>query len=273
MAPAFLTGATRLVFILADPVGHVQAPLIYNPAFARAGLDWCLVPLGVKPVDLAATVAQLAKAGNLQGLNITIPHKAAARALCAHLGPEARRTQVVNTMRLGRDGAWAGESFDGAGFVGAAKAHGILHIDKPVVVVGAGGAGTAIAFALAGEGVRELHVVNREAARAEALLGELKRAYPDLEGTTRAESLGGADLAVNATSLGLHAGDAMPFDPERLPRDAALFDIIAARDTELMAACRARGLRVVGGRPMIEHQVAAQIAFWNNDAAAAEPGP
>jgi shikimate dehydrogenase len=69
-------------------------------------------------------------------------------------------------------------------------------------------------------------------------------------------------LAVNATSLGLHAGDALPFDPSHLPEGAAVFDIIAARDTELMVACAARGLAMIGGRPMIEHQIAAQIAFW-----------
>lgn len=267
MVPANLSGATRLVPILAHPVDHVRAPRIYNPAFAAAGLDWCLVPMGVHPGDFAATVAQLARVGNLQGLNLTIPHKAAAHALCAGLGPEARRTGVVNTMRIDADGQWSGESFDGVGFVDAARAHGVLWPDRQVVLVGAGGAGTAIAFALAAAGVRELHIVNREAERAEQLCAELRKAYPDIDADTRADSLGRAGLAINATSLGLHAGDPMPFDPARLPADAALFDIIAARDTELMAACAARGLRVVGGKPMIDHQVAAQIAFWRGAAA------
>ena len=267
MVPANLSGATRLVPILAHPVDHVRAPRIYNPAFAAAGLDWCLVPMGVHPGDFAATVAQLARVGNLQGLNLTIPHKAAAHALCARLGPEARRTGVVNTMRIDADGQWSGESFDGVGFVDAARAHRVLSTDRPVVLVGAGGAGTAIAFALAAAGVRELHIVNREAERAEQLCAELRKAYPGIHADTRADSLGRAGLAINATSLGLHAGDPMPFDPARLPADAALFDIIAARDTELMAACAARGLRVVGGKPMIDHQVAAQIAFWRGGAA------
>ncbi len=266
MVPATLSGATRLVPILAHPVDHVRAPRIYNPAFAAADLDWCLVPMGVHPDDFAATLAQLARVGNLQGLNLTIPHKAAAHALCSRLGPEARRTGVVNTMRLDDDGAWSGESFDGVGFIEAARAHDVLRVDKPVVLVGAGGAGTAIAYALMAAGVRELHVLNRELERAEHLIDALKTLYPDLVASTQAAQLRTAGLAINATSLGLHAGDAMPFDPTWLPTDAALFDIIAARDTELMAACAARGLVVVGGRPMIDHQVAAQIAFWRGDA-------
>jgi shikimate dehydrogenase len=272
MVPVTLSGATRLVPILAHPVDHVRAPRIYNPAFAAAGLDWCLVPIGVHPGDFAATVAQLARVGNLQGLNLTIPHKAAAYALCARRGPEALRTGVVNTMRIDADGQWSGESFDGVGFVEAARAHGVLWPDRPVVLVGAGGAGTAIAFALAAAGVRELHVINREPERAGHLVAELRKAFPGIGArmppdSDHASALRRAGLAVNATSLGLHEGEPMPFDAALLPADAALFDIIAARDTELMAACSARGLRVVGGKPMIDHQVAAQIAFWRGGGA------
>jgi shikimate dehydrogenase len=266
MVPATLSGATRLVPILAHPVDHVRAPRIYNPAFAAAGLDWCQVPMGVHPGDLAATVAQLARVSNLQGLNLTVPHKAAAHALCRRLGPQAQRTGVVNTMRLDADGEWSGESFDGLGFVDAARAHGMLRTDRPVVLVGAGGAGTAIAFALSAAGVRELHVLDCETQRAERLAGDLRRAYPALQASTRADSLRSAGLAVNATPLGLHEGDPLPFDPALLPDGAALFDIIAARNTELMAACARRGLAVIGGQPMITHQVAAQIAFWRGDA-------
>lgn len=265
------TGKTRLVPILAHPVDHVRAPLVYNPAFAAAGLDWCQVAMGVHPDDLAATLAQLARVSNLQGVNLTIPHKAAAHAQCRWLGPEARRTGVVNTLRLQGDGSWAGESFDGIGFVEAARAHGMLDPARPALIVGTGGAGTAIAFALAAAGYGEIQLVNREPARAEHLARELKQTYPKLHCTLGAHEAGRAGLAVNATSLGLHAGQALPLDPLRLAADCTVFDIIAARDTEWMAACAARGLKVVGGRPMIGHQVAAQIAFWQGQNIPLEP--
>lgn len=267
MLPNSLSGATRLVPILAHPVGHVQAPSFYNPAFAAAGLDWCQVPMGVHPDDLGATLAQLARVSNLQGLNLTIPHKPAAHALSPWLGPEARRTGVVNTMRLQPDGAWAGESYDGIGFVEAARAHGLLRTDRATAIVGTGGAGTAIAFALAAAGVDAMHLSDREPARAERLARALVSAYPDItcSSGTADGALEAAGLAVNATPLGLEPGEPMPFDPARLPVDAGVFDIIAVRDTELMAASRGRGLRVIGGGPMIDHQIAAQIAFWRGD--------
>src|ERR1700712_2463514 len=142
-----LSGASRLVPILADPVAHVIAPRFYNPAFAAAGLDWFMVPLGVRPADFAAALALLARLTNLQGANVTMPHKVAARAACARLTAEARRTGIVNTLRRGADGAWEGESSDGPGFLSAARAAGVLDVARPVALVGAGGAGRAIAFA------------------------------------------------------------------------------------------------------------------------------
>jgi shikimate dehydrogenase len=260
-----LTGATRIVPVLGHPIGHVRAPRVYNPAFEAAGLDWCQVPMGVHPDDLAATLAQLARVENLVGLNITIPHKAAARALCTRLGPEALRTGVVNTLRREADGTWSGESFDGVGFVAAARHHGMLRPQEPALIVGTGGAGTAIAFALAAAGVKDLVLVNREPARAANLAHDLRDADPQVRVRLGIEHAAEAGLAVNATSLGLHAGDPLPFDPAALQPGAAVFDIIAARDTELMADAQALGLPTLGGRPMIEHQVAAQIAFWRGE--------
>lgn len=257
-APASLT---RLVPILAHPAAHVRAPAFYNPAFAAAGLNWLQVVMDVPPQHFGPVLDALALVGNVQGLNITIPHKAAAFELCARVGPHARATGVVNTMRLDADGLWSGEMFDGVGFVGAAREHGVLDTQRPVLLVGTGGAGTAIAFALADAGARELQLVDSDAGKVCNLTALLARWQPQVRVTAEphAQRVG---LAVNATPLGHHATDALPLDPAQLPRDAAVFDITASRDTELMAAARALGLRVVGGRAMVEHQIAAQITFW-----------
>lgn len=267
-APFPLTGVTRLVPILAHPVGHVRAPRTYNPAFAAAGLDWFMVPLGVAPEDLAATLAQMARWTNLQGLVLTVPHKAAGHALCRWLTPEAEASGMANTLRLEPDGTWAGANSDGAGFVGAARAHGLLDADRlarPVLIAGAGGAGAAIAFALAAAGVARIDVFDSAAGRAEALCQALRQRHPGLPLGTRREAVAEAGLVVNATPLGLHEGEPLPVPADAMRPDAALFDIVAARDTELMAAARARGLTVLGGRPMVEHQLATQLAFWRRD--------
>jgi shikimate dehydrogenase len=265
MLPPTLSGKTRLVPILAHPVDHVRAPRTYNPAFAAAGLDWCMVAMGVHPDDLQATLAQLSRVSNLQGVNLTLPHKAQAHGLCRWLAPEAKRTGSVNTMRLQADGSWAGESSDGVGFVSAARAHGLLDASRPVAIVGSGGAGRAIAFSLASAGVTTIDVFDSEPGRAESLRHSLHDHFPDIDAGNRPDAFRRAGLVVNATPMGLQPQDPLPLDPAMLSSDAALFDIVAARDTELMAACQARGLRVLGGRPMVEHQVAYQLAFWRGD--------
>lgn len=273
MLPATLTGRTRLVPILAHPVGHVRAPSRYNPAFAAAGLDWCQVPMGVAPPHLPATLAVLAQLDNLQGVNLTLPHKSAGHRACRWLTPEASRTGMVNTLRLQGDGQWAGCNADGVGFVRAAQAHGLLDTQRPVALVGAGGAGTAIADALLAAGVGELHCWDLDPARARTLMQVLSRAYPGRHLGDDATALGRAGLVINATPLGLEPSDPMPLDPARLAPDAAVFDIIAARDTELLQAARQRGLRVLDGVAMIDHQLALQISFWRGDDFALEPAP
>jgi shikimate dehydrogenase len=134
-----------------------------------------------------------------------------------------------------------------------------------VHIAGAGGAGRAIAFALAAAGVHELHLVDVVAERAEQVVGALRQAFPALVCSTRDRRLPAVGLAVNASPLGLNADDPSPFDVAALAADAAVFDIVAARETALMRAATARGHAVVGGVAMIRHQIAGQIAFWRGD--------
>jgi shikimate dehydrogenase len=131
-----------------------------------------------------------------------------------------------------------------------------------VLLLGAGGAARAIAFAMAAEGPAGLGIWNRTGERAARLVAEVKAAFPALEVAVSPADGRGFDLVVNCTSLGMHAGDPLPMDPASLAAEWGFIDIIAVRDTELMQAARARGCRVVGGRPMAELQIEAQLRFF-----------
>jgi shikimate dehydrogenase len=255
------TGKSHLWAILAHPVAHVRASEFLNPLIERAGRDAFLVPFHVLPEDLEATVRALHKVRNLRGLIVTIPHKPAMAAMCDELGPTARLTGTANTVRVEEDGRLVGEMFDGVGLVEAAKANGMPPGGKRVLLLGAGGAGRAIAFALAEAGVAALTIANRARDRAEGLAAAVRKAFPDVPVAAGPADTRGHDLIVNATSLGLKPGDPMPLGPAGLEAGMQLFDIIAPRDTELMEEARRRGLAVVGGRPMVEHQAKAQIEF------------
>lgn len=268
-----MTGRMRLVAFIAWPIDPARAPRTYNPAYAARGLDWCHVPMGVHPDELATVLDSLRRLANLQGVNLTIPHKAAAHALCRWLTPVAARCRMVNTLRWVPGEGWAGTNSDGIGFVSALQSQDALDASQPVAIAGCGGAGTAIAFALADHGVKRFTVTDQRPEAVHALRQALLARWPDLQVDHRAEAEAEAGLVVNATPLGTLPGDPMPFDPQRLRADAVLFDIIASRTTECQAAARARGLRVLDGGAMVKHQLEHQIAFWRGEPFTLEPGP
>ena len=164
-------------------------------------------------------------------------------------------------MRFADDGRLIGDMFDGIGLVQGALASGIPLKGRAVLLVGAGGAGRAIAFKLAEAGAAALTVANRTEARAVALVRDVRGAYPSFEVAPGPADPAGHDVVINATSLGLKPGEPMPLDPARFEPAATYVDVIAVRDTDLMKAAAERGLKVMGGRPMVDHQIAAQIAF------------
>jgi shikimate dehydrogenase len=182
--------------------------------------------------------------------------------LCDEMGPNGQLAGAVNTVRFEPDGRLVGDMFDGVGFINAARDNGIEPRGSNVLLLGAGGAARAIAIALADEGAEKITIANRTESRAKELAAVVQAVFEDVEVTAAPADAAGHDLIVNCTSLGLKPGDPMPMDPSTFLPDMRLFDIIAPRDTELMDAALAANLAiVVGGRPMVEHQVVAQLDF------------
>ena len=179
-----------------------------------------------------------------------MPHKPAAFELCDAVGPAAQFEGVVNTIRIERGGRLVGEFFDGGGFLNAAREAGVFNPERRCVVIGAGGAGRAICHALAAAGLKQLRILERDAGAGRDAGRKTARSVHRSRHLSD-DKFDDAGLVVNATSLGLHATDAMPMDPAKLPNDCAVFDIIAARRTEFMQACAACGLKVIDGVAMI----------------------
>ncbi len=257
------SGKTHLYAILAHPVDHIRASEFFAPIIARENRDAFLIPLHVLPEDLPTMVPMLQKISNLKGLVITLPHKEAMARICDDMSPNAQLCEAVNTVRFEPDGRLIGEMFDGVGLVNAARAHGIEPKGARVLLVGAGGAGRAIAFAFADEGAAAITIANRTEARAKDLAAVIKAVFPEVEVKAGPAEPADHDLIINCTSLGLKPGQPMPLEAAKLSPAMQLIDIISPRDTELMMAARDLGLeKVVGGRPMVEHQVKAQLDFF-----------
>ncbi|MGG5819433.1 shikimate dehydrogenase family protein [Falsiroseomonas sp. HW251] len=257
-----ITGATRLFAIVGDPVAPLRSPALFNAAFARLRRDAVFVAIQVAAEDLAQAWPGLAAIRNLDGLVITMPHKEGVARLLPALGPTARLTGSVNTVRRRADGGLEGEMFDGEGFRDGVERAGHAIAGRRVLQVGCGAAGTAIACALARAGAAELALNDVTAARAEALAALLRSNFPGTRAVPAPPYPRGFDIVVNATPLGLRAGDPLPLDASGLAAGQLVADVIPNPEvTPLIAAARALGCATTTGREMHEGQ-ARLAAAW-----------
>ncbi len=272
-ALTIVTGTTRIWGILADPIHHVQTPQALNALMGERGIDGIMVPMHVGADGLPAFVAGLRRMRNLEGFIVTVPHKGAMAALCDDVSVAGRQSHAVNAVRRRPDGSLWGTMLDGEGFLAGLRVGGIDPRGRSVYLAGAGGGAHAVAFALARAGVARLTVYNRTAARAEALVARVGEDHPGLVVSAGGVDPSGHDLLVNATSLGLDAGDPLPFSVSGLGPGQIVADIIMQPEvTPLLAAAAARGARTHPGRPMLAGQIELMAAFLGmTPAAVPEP--
>ncbi len=251
-----ISGHTRIYAILADPVHHVQTPQKLNALMQRRGHDGVMVPVHVGVDDLTTVVAGLKRMKTLGGFVVTVPHKTAIVALCDAVSRQAELVGAVNCVRRGADGRFVGEILDGLGFVAGLRREGFEPKGRRVLLLGAGGAANAVAFALAEAGVAGLSIANRTRAKSEDLARRLASAFPALPIDLDEPGAAAPDIVVNGTSLGLAGGDPLPLDASRLvPGQIVAEVIMQPRVTALLAAAQARGCRIHYGLPMLECQL------------------
>ena len=258
-----ITGKARVAGVMGWPVGHSRSPLLHNFWLARLGIDGAYVPFAVRPESLEAALRALPALG-LAGVNLTVPHKEAAVALMDTLDASAKRIGAVNTVVVA-NGRLEGRNTDGYGFVEnlRAGAKGWRGANGPAVVIGAGGAARAIVVALIDDGAPEIRIVNRTAARAEALAAEFGKPVIAVKWEQRAAALDGAALLANATTLGMTGQPALDLPLDALPKAAVVTDAVyAPLETALLAAARARGNTCVDGLGMLLHQARPAFAAW-----------
>jgi shikimate dehydrogenase len=212
-----LTGATRLNIIVGDPIAQVKAPAGMTKAFADRGYDGILVPVQVDPRDLGALLAVADNLKNLDGIVVTVPHKFACFKHCRSTSDRASFLGAVNIMRRRKDGGWHGDMVDGLGFVGAVRHRGYDPRGKRALLVGAGGAGSAIAMALVEADVSELAIHDGDTARRDNLIARL-RSLDRASIVAGSSDPSGYDLVANATPAGMKAGDRLPIDITKLAR-------------------------------------------------------
>lgn len=247
-----LSGETRLFPIIGDPIVFVKSPQRLTSGFEARGHNGICIPMQVAEADLDVVMRGLARTPNVDGLLVTMPHKFTAFAYCDTSSERAKMLGVVSVIRRNPDGSWHGDMLDGLAFLKAQKDQGAKPEGAKVLLVGAGGAGSAIAIALIEAGVRELVIHDSDATRTVKLLellselgrGRVRAGPPDPAG---------CDMVCNATPMGMAAGDPLPVAGNLLTSSMFVGDVIAGHGvTPLLQAAQAAGCKTANGVQMVE---------------------
>jgi shikimate dehydrogenase len=265
-----ITGTTKLLGVIGNPIAHSLSPVMHNAAIAAIGIDYVYLPFAISPQDLATAIAGFAAIG-VQGFNITIPHKQAILPLLADISSVATSVGAVNTVWRSEQG-WLGTNTDVAGFLAPLKALQHDWNQTVAVILGNGGAARAVVAGCAELGCAAVHVVGRDRQKLEQFQQSWQRSPITVDLQIHAwdalvDLLPTAGLIVNTTPIGMHPHDqACPLEAavmDKLQPGAIAYDLIyTPRPTVFLQQAAQRGAIALDGLEMLIHQGAAALEIW-----------
>ena len=255
-------GATRLYCIIGDPVAQTGSPRVYSEHFRAAGRNAVLVPFHVPGAAFEPTVRGIMALANLDGIVVTVPFKARMLQFVDRILPTAQKVGAVNALRREANGQWSGDMFDGRGMLRAIMADGSAIAGRNVMLIGAGGAGSAIACALAEAGVASITLAEIDMRKARMLVARLAVIAPACVLRVGPATTDGIDLLVNASPVGMKPDDGLPAPIGKLDPHVIVADVVLKDETPLLRHARACGCATVRGLDMMLGQVDEMLAFF-----------
>lgn len=263
-----ISGQTRIVGVIGDPVQHSRSPQMHNAAIVERKLDYVYVPFHVRSGELREAIEGF-KALNVLGVNVTIPHKQTVMSILDDVSHEATLIGAANTL-IFCDGRVSGDNTDAQGFLRAMTEEGIdIPVGGSAVVLGAGGAARAVVVALALSGLGLITVANRTGWKAIqfeknlATISETEISAVDLASNQLNSAIRSADLLVNTTSVGMQETDQLLIDPDSLNPGTIVYEIVyTPPETPLLRVAREKGCQTIGGIGMLVHQGAIAFEKW-----------
>jgi shikimate dehydrogenase len=275
-------GKTNLVGIMGYPLGHTLSPVLHNTAFNYLKLNWCYVALPVLSSHLEEGVRGLAALG-FKGGNVTIPHKETCMQFLDCVSDDAKDLGAVNTIVVKHDEEsnkpfTHGTNTDWAGFCKSLQGYGFKDLaPSRAMIVGAGGAASAVVYALGKMGTTEIRIFNRSQARTARLVERMQKLFPEmtilnyeLTDENLINSCEAIDLLVNTTPLGTtpNIHDSIWPDEYKLPQNALVFDLVYnPTKTKLIQQAEKSGAPAVNGLEMLVQQAAIAFELWTNHTA------
>lgn len=258
-----INGTTEFIAHLGYPTYAFKAPLVYNPYFASAGINAVVVPMACKDGNFEAVLRGLFQLENIRGALITMPHKVNVVELLDEATASVRVAGACNAVKRTPDGRLVGDQFDGTGFVRGIERKGLRLDGARALVVGCGGVGSAIAASLAAARVAHIALFDVSAAAADELASRLKAHFPAVGVSVGRNDPEGFGLVVNATPLGMKAGDPLPVDVSRLAAGTFVGEVVMSSEmTAFLTAAQARGCHVQVGIDMLFEMIPPYLEFF-----------
>lgn len=256
-------GATRLYGIIGDPIAQVKSPEILTARMRAARRNALLLPMHVRPELFDETVRGLKALANLDGIVITVPYKPRILPFVDKLFPTGERVGAINAMRREPDGTWVGDMFDGKGMLRGLQEQGADPKGLRIMLLGAGGAGSAIADAVADAGATRLAIFDVDRKRAEELARRISKWHSGCVVVAGEPTVESIDILINATPIGMAENDPLPMTLGKLdPKFVAADVVVKPGPTPFLRQAEEQGCRIVGGRAMIAGQVSELMRFF-----------
>jgi shikimate dehydrogenase len=253
-----VSGKTKITGIFGYPIEHTLSPLMHNSAFSELGLDMCYVPFKVSPDDLPDAVQSI-RSLNLAGVNVTVPHKENVMPLLDKVDEEAAFIGAVNTI-TNHEGILTGYNTDGRGFMSSLAEEDVSVDNKNVVIIGTGGAARAISYYLS-EKASKLSMFDIDRNKADVLVSDLGKIRNNVFVLDSPDDLGKPDILINATPLGFHTDDPLPFNADIISSEMVVCDLIY-RNTPLLIKASEKGAKTVNGSGMLLWQGVLAFELW-----------
>ena len=266
-----IDGNTELIAHIGFPTHSFKSPLIYNPYFEKEGINALVVPMGCQAEHYPNFLKSVFNLTNIRGALITMPHKVTTVSLLDVVTPTVKVAGACNAVKRDESGRLVGDMFDGTGFVRGVKRKGFNLQGKSVLVVGAGGVGSAIAASLAAEKIAAISLFDLNTASCEALGHRLQSVYPQIQVKLGSNAPEGHDLVVNATPMGMNEGDPLPLDVSRIAPETFVGEVVMRQEmTAFLQAAKNRGCKVQVGSDMLFEQIPAYLEYFGLKTSTAE---
>lgn len=257
----FISGETQLFPILGDPIAQVRSPEFLTKILHRREVNGIVPPMHVVPDKFQAVMQHLRSVKNVHGVVITIPHKIAALESCDLVSERAQFIGSVNIIRKLKDGRFYGDNVDGIGYLDGILKEGFSMSGKRALLIGAGGAGSAVAFEILARGASHLTIFDVDNARLTSLVERLSERFPS-KVSIGDNNPTGFDLIANVTPVGMRPNDPYPVLVEHLNEQQFVADAITKPEVSPMVEyARALGCNTMVGAGMFNAEAEILVDF------------